>query len=66
MNLYKFIISFFISFFITINISYATEEFDKCVEEKIKEAGGDVDYVYQGVIIQLCRKETENKDNSNQ
>ena len=43
------------------NISYASEEYDKCIEDKTKEAGGEMDYVYQGVIIQLCKQETEDQ-----
>jgi len=65
MILYKFIIVFITSLLI-YNISYANEEYDKCVKEKTKEAGERMDDVYQAIIIQICKKETEDKDNSNQ
>tara|TARA_B100000686_G_scaffold143292_1_gene150837 strand:- start:34989 stop:35183 length:195 start_codon:yes stop_codon:yes gene_type:complete len=64
MNLYKFIISCIISIFVTFNISYAIEEYDKCIEEKTKEAGEDMDYVYKAVIIQLCKNETEDQNDN--
>lgn len=65
MILYKFIIVFITSFFI-YNISYANDEYDKCVKEKTKEAGERMDDVYQAIIIQMCKKETEDQNNSNQ
>lgn len=63
MNLYKFIIVSIMMIF-AFNISYASEEYDKCIEDKTKEAGGEMDYVYQGVIIQLCKQETEDQNNN--
>ena len=40
------------------------EVYDKCVKKMTEEAGGEMDYVYQAIIIQTCKAETEEKNNN--
>ena len=43
---------------------FGNEEYDKCVKEKIEEAGENMDYVYQAIIIQTCTAETKEQNNN--
>ena len=66
MNLHKVTIFVFCFFFWFNNvfIASANEDYDKCVKKMTEEAGGEMDYVYQAIIIQTCKAETEEKNNN--
>ena len=54
----------FLSAFNNFTIVNANEEYDNCVKKMTEEAGGEMDYVYQAIIIQTCKAETEEINNN--
>jgi len=57
-KIYLFLV-FLIFNFASLNLVYSDYTFEECVNQKIKEAGDSMDYIYKAVIVQTCKQEIE-------